>query len=248
MKQQYPHTSVHRLNSKRANWKHALSLFAKLYNQPGFAYDEARGWFSAEPETWAALKAQGPPLDECCWFKSNPMPYKKELEEIFGTGSLAARRRVMDEEETREVESEVSPMPSQPQMMFEDQERDRSILHVDAEGLVTPYLPPTSSEASAISTHRQQQREKRRQKKQGMLQLQQLIRLLLEKLVEQNEERQKKTPRQLAVRHLMTEYPSILSRESMIKAIKVVSKEYDVFMALDRGLQEAWLMSEIRHT
>jgi hypothetical protein len=80
------------LNSKRTQWLKRWKTFTRLINLSGWGYNEATGLLQASEEAWEQQIA----VDASArYFKSNPLKWRTELDEIFtevtATGQYAER-------------------------------------------------------------------------------------------------------------------------------------------------------------
>jgi len=258
MKPQFPHITIDRLNSKRAQWKSKWDLFLKLFNKTGYSFDEESGYFSAEPQNWKELRKSH--LKECCWFEKNPMPYKRDLEEVFSksmaTGALARGRRFVPREEV--VDPSLIETP-------ETQVREEEDLMATIEGGLS--VPQNSQlkrkseeplEESSPSANPSKKRMKQPLSANFNRTMTDLVKVYMEdrkaKREAQKEAREhrlaterqyKRTAKGIAVRHLQTEYSSWLSTEDMIKALRIVNEHAELFIELEPELQSEWLQAEL---
>lgn len=251
MMPRYPHTTLHRLNSKRAYWKHKYGLFSRLYMKTGYSYEEETGWFHAD---WDDL-AKGP-LAGCSWFRKNAMPYKNDLEEIFGnsraTGGIAREPEAPAPDECSVTESQRKV----DDLMKTIEDWREQVPDLTQMGSTRSSTEPFSS--SVTPPPPRQRAIKPSESEMMRLVCVFLLHMATKSLAEHRtvtsliyykvKEQETKDASQAnmtlqmrAIRCLQDVYRSQFSTEEMLRAIKVVSERYDVFMALNPDIQKRWL-------
>ncbi|KAK5214711.1 hypothetical protein LTR96_011683 [Exophiala xenobiotica] len=253
MKLSFPRTSIKRLNSKRAKWKETWSVFLKLYHKSGFAYDEETGWFDAEDEVWETMK-EGP-LAKCYYFKSHPMLYKKELEEIFGkstaTGAFArSRHQLVADFDSQTVNSETMENSQSPFPPMNDSLADESDAEGDSYSQLSEYSQAQKRSLESTPVSQSSEPSAKRSKKTGGASVQELIDLVKqilekEKSQTQTQEKDSTTARQRAIQHLLTNVA--LEEDQMVVAVNVVNAHFELFTELGKqpDLQLRWPKREI---